>query len=277
MNDLNYYCNEWKLSEPERIAKTFTSDVYKVKFNNEHVVLKILNEKGKQFESKGAAVLRCLNGNGTVRLLQADFGAHLLEFIDGPQLKSMVDQGNDDLAMDVVCDLINKIHSYSGPVPPDLISMKRNFRSLFERNNSESENSIFKRGADLARELIATAKNVRVLHGDIHHENILKHPARGWLAIDPQCLFGERTYDLANAFYNPNGYCDLAASPNRINLLANKFSMTIQIEKKRILQYAFAYGCLSASWCIEDGQSPDSTLRIAFEIEKLMYENAVFF
>lgn len=273
MNDLEFYCKNWQLSDPERIARTFTSDVYKVKFNGESVVLKILNEKGKTFESKGAAVLRCFNGNGAVRLINADDGAHLLEFIDGPMLKSHVEQGNDDSAMDVLCDVIAKIHSYSGPCPSELISMERNFRSLFERAKSENEGDIYKRGAKLARELIATAKDLRVLHGDIHHENILRHPIRGWLAIDPQCLFGERTYDLANAFYNPSGYSDLAACSDRIVRLAKKFSQTLHIEQKRILQYAFAYGCLSASWSIEDGQSPDTTLRIAQEIELLIPES----
>jgi streptomycin 6-kinase len=270
MSELSAYLKQWSLAEPEIIAQTFTCDVYKVKFNNRTAVLKILNDKGKKFESHGAAVLRCFNGNGAVRLINADTGAHLLEFIDGPMLKSLVEQGRDDEAMDVFCDVIAKIHSYSGPCPAELISMERNFRSLFERVKSETENEIYKRGADTAIELIATARDLRVLHGDLHHENVLKHSLRGWLAIDPQCLFGERTYDLANAFYNPKGFSDLAASPDRIERLAGKFSQTLQIEQKRILQYAFAYGCLSASWCIEDSQDPDSTICIAQEIERLI-------
>jgi hypothetical protein len=162
--------------------------------------------------------------------------------------------------------------SYSGPCPTELISMERNFRSLFDKAEAEREDSIYKRGAKLARELIETANDLRVLHGDLHHENILWHPGRGWLAIDPQCLFGERTYDLANAFYNPSGFSDLAANPDRIRRLAKKFSRALRIEEERILQYAFAYGCLSAAWCIDDGQSPDATLKIAREIERLIPE-----
>lgn len=270
MSDLEIYCKKWQLSEPERIAQTFTSDVYKVKLNSESVVLKIFNDKGKLFESKSSTVLQCFNGNGAVRLLNGDDGAHLVEFVDGSMLKSLVEQGNDDLAIEVFCEVIAKLHSYSGSCPSELISMERNFRSLFERVKSKSVDDIYKRGAKLARELIATANDLRVLHGDIHHENILKHSIRGWLVIDPQCLFGERTYDLANTFYNPNGYSELAASPDRIGRLAKKFSQTLRIEQQRILQYAFAYGCLSASWRLEDGQSVDATLRIAQEIERLI-------
>lgn len=267
---LQIYCEKWGLENPIHLATTFTSGVYKVKHEGESAVLKILNEKGRKFESKGAAVLRCFDGNGAVRLLNADEGAHLLEFIDGPSLKTLVEQGNDDLATEVLCDVIAKIHSYSGPCPHELISMERNFRSLFERAGMENENPIYKRGADAARELIASARDLRVLHGDIHHENVLQHSTRGWLVIDPQCLWGERTYDLANAFYNPNGFASLAATPERIVRLAERFSQRLQIERHRVLQYAFAYGCLSASWCIEDGQSSDETLKIAREIERFV-------
>ena len=91
MSDLSSYLKKWCLAEPENIAQTFTCDVYKVKFNNDTAVLKILNDKGKKFESHGAAVLRCFNGNGAVRLINSDAGAHLMEFIDGPMLKSLVE------------------------------------------------------------------------------------------------------------------------------------------------------------------------------------------
>lgn len=269
-NSLESYCSKWSLEKPIRLANTFTSDVYKVKLGSEDAVLKILNEKGKKFEVKGATVLRCFDGNGAVRLMNADAGAHLLEFIDGPELKTLVEQGKDELASEILCDVIDKIHSYPGPLPEDLISMERNFRSLFERAERPADLPIYERGAKIARELIAAPKGVRVLHGDIHHENILKHPARGWLLIDPQCLQGERTYDLANAFYNPNGFENLVVSPERIMRLCNVFSRRLEIDKQRILEYAFAYGCLSACWCIEDGQNPDPTLKIAMEIERLL-------
>jgi hypothetical protein len=46
-------------------------------------------------------------------------------------------------------------------------------------------------------------RDVVVLHGDMHHENILKFSSRGWLAIDPKGLVGERGFDYANIFCKP--------------------------------------------------------------------------
>lgn len=274
MNDLlSKYCQSWQLSEPRLLTSTFTSDVYLVCFNGSQAVLKILNEKGKQFEVRGAAVLKCFNGNGAVRIFQADEGAHLLEYVDGPPLRSIVEEGDDTFATEIVCQVIEKLHSYDGPIPNELISMERNFRALFLRAKQEPLDSLYVKAARLAEKLLATEQETKVLHGDIHHENILKSSRRGWLAIDPQCLFGERTYEVANTFYNPNGFLEFASSPETILRRCEIFASKLNLDEKRILQFAFTYGCLSAAWCIEDGQSPDGSLRIAKSVFELVTKN----
>jgi streptomycin 6-kinase len=52
------------------------------------------------------------------------------------------------------------------------------------------------------------------LHGDIQHGNILDFGSRGWLAIDPKGLIGERSFDYANLFCNPEAAVALA--PRRL-------------------------------------------------------------
>ena len=264
---LNEYCLRWKLSEPVLLASTFTSKVHRVNLNGHNVVLKIFNEKGRQFELGGATVLRCFDGNGAVRLLNADEGAHLLEYVDGKPLKDLVGCGDDDEATEIVCNVVNKLHSYDGPIPPGLISMERNFRSLLYKVQTEPKDSIYVDGARLAKRLIESEQEVCVLHGDIHHENILESSERGWLAIDPQCLAGERTYDIANAFYNPNGFLSVVGSTETIERRCAIYAKRLYLDRRRVLEFAFAYGCLSAAWCIEDGQSAESTLQIARNIQ----------
>jgi streptomycin 6-kinase len=51
--------------------------------------------------------------------------------------------------------------------------------------------------------LLAEPREVGVLHGDLHHGNVLDFGVRGWLAIDPKGLLGERGFDFANIFTNP--------------------------------------------------------------------------
>lgn len=269
-NSLKQYCAEWNLSQPVTIASTFTSDVYRVICNGQDAVLKVFTDKGKQFESSGSIVLRYFDGCGAIRLLNADEGAHLLEYADGKQLKELVAGGEDRRATEIVCDVVDKLHTLHDPVPSGLISMERNFRSLFRKASEEAQDSIYFAGARLAEKLIETEQEIRVLHGDIHHENILESSGRGWLAIDPQCMAGERTYDIANAFYNPSGFLSLVEAEETISRRCAVYSKRLALDKRRILEFAFAYGCLSAAWCIEDGQSPEDTLRIARIIQRIL-------
>jgi streptomycin 6-kinase len=51
---------------------------------------------------------------------------------------------------------------------------------------------IFSLSAETAHALLAAPREITVLHGDIHHDNILHFGERGWLAIDPKGLIGER-------------------------------------------------------------------------------------
>ncbi|GAA1991813.1 aminoglycoside phosphotransferase family protein [Kitasatospora viridis] len=48
-----------------------------------------------------------------------------------------------------------------------------------------------------ADELLGSAGEELLLHGDFHHGNVLAADRAPWLAIDPQPLVGERAFDLA--------------------------------------------------------------------------------
>lgn len=267
---LEAYCKKWRLSSPTLLASTFTSEVFLVQYYGTSAVLKIMNPKGKASESIGAIALTCFNGNGSVRLLRADSDAHLLEAVDGIPLKNLTAAGDDLKATEIISEAVQKLHSYQGPHPRELFSMGRNFQSLFEKAKTEPAGSIYSEGANLASHLLQNEQEVRLLHGDIHHENILFSSQRGWLAIDPKGLIGERTYEVANVFYNPSGFENLVKTPDVILNRAQIFSKELRLDQKRILEYAFTYGCLSAVWCLENEQDPGSTLRIAESIRRLL-------
>jgi streptomycin 6-kinase len=53
-----------------------------------------------------------------------------------------------------------------------------------------------------ARSLLDAPGEAVVLHGDFHHDNVMDGGPRGWLAIDPKGLIGEREFEFANLFRN---------------------------------------------------------------------------
>jgi streptomycin 6-kinase len=260
---LETYLQTWKLSEPSLITKTATGHVYRVRLHEgSFAALKLLTPLGVEDEAGGTIALRHFAVRGSVKLLEADAQAQLMSYADGPFLKSLP----DDQATEVICKVVSLLHACPSALPPGLPSMAENFRALFE----QSADPLFTQGARIARELLANERERVVLHGDLHHKNVLSCSTGGWLAIDPKGLIGERAYDFANVFYNPDDAPALVENRERVLRLAATFSRHAGIEERRILEYAFAFGCLSASWAIEDGQDPSRRLRIARMIREIL-------
>ena len=119
---------------------------------------------------------------------------------------------------------------------------------------------ILRRSAETASELLATQRDVTVLHGDIHHDNILNFGSRGWLAIDPKGLRGERGFDYANLFCNPD---QTATLPGRLARRIELVTGAAAVEPTRLLRWILAWAGLSAAWLIDDGVSPKGALTVA--------------
>jgi streptomycin 6-kinase len=238
---LEDYLKKWTLLSPEKIAETLTSHVYKVQHKNQKAVLKLLTPLGQKDETDGAIALRCYGGNGAVSLIEADEGAHLLSFADGRFLKELVTEGRDVDATEIICDVLAKIHG-TEQIPATLTPMNENFRALFHHTKDNDGDSTMAFAARTAKKLLETESETVLLHGDIHHKNILESSDHGWVAIDPKGLIGERTYDFANVFYNPDDLPGIVENTERIENLCGIFYRRFGIDKKRILEFAFAYG-----------------------------------
>lgn len=258
-NDLNDYLRRWNLSDPALLAQTPTSHVYSVYQNGEKAVLKLLTPVGVEDEYEGAAALRHFAGQGAVRLLEYDEDAHLLEYAGDKELAEVVWRGDDVGAAEIIAVVLNKLHRDQPGVPmPPLRTLRRRFRDLFgkaARDEAAGEESIYVRGARAAEYLLASARDECVLHGDIQHHNIRRHPVRGWLAYDPKGLYGERTYDAANTLCNPCHARDRVISEDRLLRITGVLADGMGVHVGRLRTFVFAYACLSAAWLGDAGDS----------------------
>jgi streptomycin 6-kinase len=258
-----YYLKVWGLSDPQLLATTPTSQVYTVNMEGTRVVLKLLTPIGVADEKGGAVALRCFKGRGAVRLLREDGKAHLLEYANGESLVPMVKSGEDEQAAAIIAGVLNQLHQ-ADQAQDGLIPLKARFRSLFSRAKAEPD-SIYARAALFAEDLLDHQREVCVLHGDIHHDNIRHHRERGWLAFDPKGLYGERIYDTANIFCNPPHM--QVENEARILKIAAILADKLNSDVLRILSFAYIYACLSASWWLESDGDPSDALRVAEIIE----------
>lgn len=253
VNNLDHYLHRWNLHHPEHIAQTPTSHVYRANQNGDKVVLKLFTPVGVEDEFEGVYALQYFAGEGAVRVLDHDDRALLMEYAGDEELAQMVtsDQG-DEAAAQIIAELLNKLHrDQPGKPIPQLRTLRRRFRSLFERAAREEalgDESIYGRGARVAEQLLAAPQNECILHGDIQHHNIRRHPVRGWLAYDAKGLYGERLYDAANTLCNPMQRPDLAMSEERLLRVTQLLADGMGVAVGRLRAFVFAYSCLSASW-----------------------------
>ena len=204
------YLARWDLTPDGDPIVTHSSRLLPVRRRGVPAMLKLPMEAE---ERRGSLLMPWWNGKGAARVLAHDRDALLLERAMGHgSLAAYARIGRDDEATRILCAAIATLHAHDAAPPPDLVALTPWFRDLWPA--AETHGGILARSADTARELLAHPQDVVVLHGDIHHDNVLDFGARGWLAIDPKGLIGERGFDYANLFCNPEN--DIEVSPRRI-------------------------------------------------------------
>ncbi|MDP1615246.1 MAG: aminoglycoside phosphotransferase family protein, partial [Methylococcales bacterium] len=150
--------------------------------------------------------MRHYAGQGAVRLIQADAkkGWMLLEqCIPGSSLASYQDERDKtSIAATVMQRLWRPVEH-----PEQFISLKRWLVGLKQLN----EHAILKAllpetlrdfALNRSEELLLSQGEQVLLHGDLHHYNILQHQ-EAWLAIDPKGVVGEREFEIGAFLRNP--------------------------------------------------------------------------
>ena len=251
------YLRRWRLTPDGDPIVTHSSRLLPVRRDGAPAMLKIAVEAE---EKRGGLLMAWWDGQGAARVLAQDGKALLLERAEGKDsLLEMAVNGRDDEASRIICAVIARLHAPRGPPPPDLIPLARWFQDLAPA--AAAHGGILTLCTATARRLLNSPQDVVVLHGDIHHGNILDFGPRGWLAIDPKRLVGERGFDYANLFCNPEHETALAASRfhHRLAIVTELSG----IERRRLLQWILAWAGLSAVWFLGDGVTPETDFAVA--------------
>jgi streptomycin 6-kinase len=211
-------------------------------------------------EIAGGALMEWWGGDGAARVLARDGEALLLERATGAgSLAEMARGGDDDEATRILCAAGERLHAArAAPLPASLVPLQTWFRQLWPA--AEAHGGLYAKSAAAARTLLAEPREVGVVHGDLHHGNVLDFGPRGWLAIDPKGLVGERSYDYPHIIMNPD--VQTATAPGRLARRVQVISEAAYVEPRRLLAWIVAYAGLSASWTLGDGHDPRHALAI---------------
>ncbi|NED19395.1 hydroxyurea phosphotransferase [Streptomyces sp. SID9913] len=161
----------------------------------------------RDHESEGEPVaLRAWDGDGAVRLLDHDepTGTMLLERLDSSRMLSRVASPRDGVL--VIARLLARLHAT--PAPAGLRRLGDIARRMLERTPPVLERIADPEARRVVADCAAAVREVagepgdRLLHWDLHDENVLAADRAPWLAIDPKPLAGDPGFDLWPALGN---------------------------------------------------------------------------
>ena len=246
----------WSLSVQERLDSSFNYVARASHAELGEVVVK-LGAPGIEFVSELEA-LRLYGGQGAVRVLKADpvNGAMMLESVRPGSALSNVrsDEEATSIATSVMRSLwrpVREQHPFAAL--SEFEGGVEWLRSCLANQRSPIPTTLVSRAEGLLRELASGQAKSVLLHGDLHHDNILSAGRGRWLAVDPKGVVGDPTYDVGPFLYNR-----LFATDRPVSVLkrrVDQMSEELGFERDRIVGAAIPRAVLAA-WPVGSSGEP---------------------
>ena len=219
-------------------------------------VLKLSYPEDKEFRTEAEA-LRLFGGCGAARLLQLDLerGAMLLERCEpGVPLSSVED---DEEATSIAADVMKRLwrpvpDDHPFPLVSDWAQGLARLRRRFGGGTGPLPARLVEEAEALFDDLLASQGQTVLLHGDLHHLNVLSARRQPWLAIDPKGVVGEPAYEVAAMLHNP---VELLKAPRPGGVLERRVEVLTEelgLERARVRGWGVAQAVLAAYWSLED-------------------------
>jgi streptomycin 6-kinase len=202
--------------------------------------------------------LRLIDGSGAVQLLQADpgMGAMLLEALRPG--KTLFDLEEDELATSIAAQVMSKLwrsvpEEHIFPKISDWAKGFQRMRSRFDGRTGPFQKSLVEAAENIYDELLGSASEDVLLHGDLHHWNILSAEREPWLAIDPKGVIGERAYEVGAWLRNPFPHILRFEDPQAIIVRrVRQFNKALGFNEERLLGWGLAQAVLAGWWSFEE-------------------------
>ncbi|WP_230503993.1 aminoglycoside phosphotransferase family protein [Sutcliffiella rhizosphaerae] len=267
--DLIKYCEiKWKLTilDPFELSYNFVAPA--IRDNGQEVVVKLSIPTNAFFSEVEA--LQYFAGKDMVSIIDMDINKGIIildRLLPGHMLASIED---DELATKIAATIMDTLwvkETQSTKLPQ--IEEREKSLLRFLNNYPEGKGPIttpmLHKATNTFRRLLADGKDRYILHGDLHHYNILK--GEKWTAIDPKGLVGEREYDTIQFLLNKLPESDLEPVLKvRIEILVNR----LELDEKRLLEWGFVHSVLSTCWSLEESNDYNIAFyKSIFVFEKL--------
>ena len=250
----------WSLTlQPPFSNLTFHYVAPAMREDGTEVVLK-MGVPHKELRTESAA-LAAYAGHGSVRLLEADSaaGVLLLERLrPGKVLTLLANEAHDPQATSIAASVMRRIWR---PPPPDhafptVYEWARGLEKLrlrFDGGVGPFPPALVEEAETRFTELLNSMAAPVLLHGDLHHDNILSAARQPWLAIDPKGVVGEPAYEVGALLRNLWEDRHSILEPQKLlERRVHQLAEELELERERVKGWGVAQAVLSAWWCLED-------------------------
>lgn len=261
---INFLCNHWQLTQLKPVSNMTYNYVAKaISKLNQSVVLKISCDEKTIIDEKEA--LKHFAGSGAIQLIdyQDQYFAMLLEqAVPGVSLKTYYPQ-QMDIVINCYLQTAIRLHLKKLPTHFHFKHISEWLKSIDNCHSDHIPKKLLYEAKILKNKLLASSHQQVLLHGDLHHDNVLQH-GNEWLAIDPKGIIGEPEFEFAafdfihDSELNDNKNIQQLFD-ERLQLMAKKAQYNIQ----RIRDWVFIRLVLAAAWCIEDNGDPSWNINLA--------------
>ncbi|ETA07595.1 MULTISPECIES: aminoglycoside phosphotransferase family protein [Gordonia] len=232
--------------------------------NGQRAVLKVAFD-GDDEGAQEALGLQHWAGRGAVRMLRADprLRALLLERLGRTDLTTV----EDDEACRVVAELYGVLHIPApGRMTPLTTHLEHWLAGLARMSRDAPVPRRFvEQALSLGRNFLSDESTVGVVvHGDLHHENVLLAPSAGrrWLAIDPSPMSGDPHYEPAPMLWN---LLDRRRGDPRY-VIRSRFHSIVDaagLDPDRARDWVIVRMILNAHWATEDAENASRALTVS--------------
>jgi streptomycin 6-kinase len=222
-----------------------------------HAVLKVAFP-GADFDHELAAT-RAFDGHGCARLLEAgdDSGTMLLERLEpGAMLHTLED---DEAEVSIAAAIMRGLWR---PPPEDhVFPLARDWLAQAGAPTVLPARKLqfpwMSRALERAAELAAETEPEYLLHGDLHHMNILSAQREPWLAIDPHGVVGDAAWEIAPFLFNHLRRFPKADHLRIVRRRADQFAEELGLSRERVYAWSAVRCIQSAFWSLVDERIDD--------------------
>ena len=197
-------------------------------------------------------------GRGAVRLRRADprRRALLLDWLPGPDLG---DTGDVE-ACEVVGGLYGRLHV---PALPQLASVSSYVEKWLDDLRDLARDlpvprRYVEQALSIGPDLLADDRAPVVVHGDLHHHNVMADAAGEWLAIDPKPMAGDAHYELAPMLWNRmedlTGPLAIGSVRDGLRRRFHTLVDVADLDEARARDWVVVRMVVNASWSVQDAR-----------------------